>query len=118
VHNSKKCESCLHPAHVGQCERKLQYLLCPCVNEVTKWTTRDGRVVALTELELGHLQNCIRMLSEQLSDPAEVKTHAQGEKFLLALTAELDRRIAAGPLPETKILSALFRSLKKVSDGH
>lgn len=70
------------------------------------WITNDGRRIPLTDMDLGHLQNAIRFVSEQEPSPGQ-------EKVLLALTAELDRRIASGDGAEMRIGSALFRALER-----
>lgn len=84
-------------------------VVVPNSTDVTHWQTHDGRKIPLVDMELPHLQNAVRMVSTQ--ELPQCGRAAQ-EKVLLALTAELDRRIAIGT-PETKIAAALARSRKK-----
>lgn len=33
------------------------------------WTTQDGTVIKVSEMETSHIENCIKMLKNQIVDP-------------------------------------------------
>lgn len=84
---------------------------CACGDFKSYWKTLDGRVMKLSEMTLGHLNNSIRMLGEA----AEKAPPGEREEFEIALDmlyAELgsrDKEIAQA----TGIMAALTRSIQK-----
>lgn len=84
---------------------------CACGSLKSYWKTLDGKVMKLSQMTLGHLNNSIRMMGEA----AEKAPQGEREEYEVALDmlyAELgsrDTEIAQA----TGIMAALSRSLAK-----
>lgn len=82
---------------------------CPCGDLKSYWKTLDGKVMKLSQMTLGHLNNSIRMMGEA----AEKAPQGEREEFEIALDmlyAELGSRDAE-IAQATGIMAALTRSL-------
>lgn len=84
---------------------------CECGKRYAYWTDITGKVKRLDQMDLGHLNNCVRMLAAKAEQhPAELR-----ERFEIALDilyAEIgsrDKEITQ----LTGIQAALFKSLGK-----
>lgn len=84
---------------------------CDCGEVHCFWTVLGGTVKRLEAMDLGHLNNCVRMLAQKMEEyPAELRTAY--EEALDILYSEIDSRdkeIAQ----VTGIHQALLRSLAK-----
>lgn len=79
------------------------------------WTTMDGRQIAMSDMDLGHLANTIRMLGPKLAEARESgnKRYAdQIERDLLDLQAEHDSRDKEIEQAQG-IAAAIFRSINR-----
>lgn len=45
------------------------------------WTTQDGTVLKLSEMETSHIENCIKMLKSQIVDPYDVHGYENGAEY-------------------------------------
>src|SRR5947209_9097117 len=67
------------------------------MSDVTTWRSKDGRVVPIADMSDRHLANCLRVM-ELASGPRT----STGNKKLMALKAEQERRRSAGiSVPDT-----------------
>ena len=59
------------------------------------WTTLEGKQIAISDMDLGHLANTIRMIAEKLEQArasGQKRTIDRFEGDLFALQAEFDSR--------------------------
>jgi hypothetical protein len=51
------------------------------LSNMDTWTTQDGTVLKLSEMEASHIENCIKMLRGQIVDPWDVHGYENGAEY-------------------------------------